>query len=587
MVDITMPNPAFVVGESHSVALPGQTRHLPLLAALVFAAFLLVLCFGLLHPGYETNDDIGMIALASGYVGGTRVPFLVYSNVLYGLLLAPLYGLPGHVNWAIVTFVALDLAASVGLAYLILGCRRSMPQRAFALTALLIIASHVLHSITFTTTAVYASLAGFCLLLRAASKAAPRRPALVVAGTLLVVAGSLIRMDSMLLSLCMLLPALALCLSAFDLRRLGMLLALPLALALGAQLADHAYVNRSPGWSEFRRYDQARSKMHDSPRMDNVGHKFKRIGWSRNDLRSFRRWFFDDSKLYSLKRLQKLNRIVSNKRGGELGTELTILDSLTHPACAPFLMLSASVALAVVARARGRRDLLPMAALFGTCLACVWFLAWSMKLPCRVVVSLLGALIVYGLAALDWLEQVPRANASSLAPGDPLRRRLAGGAWLLLVAALGLASVHSIRSDAEFAQKRAAYARILADLDALSASGKLAAGALLVSPGAGLQLEWADPLRVDFPRVEYLPMGWLTFSPSFDAALARFGVSSVGEAFSTGKPVYLVACADYMLVVQKFLREHGRRNLKLRPIHALPRAEGDSSSRELMLYTAN
>lgn len=577
----------FAVGESHSAAVSDpRTARFSLLAAVFFALLLLVVCFGLLHPGYETSDDVGMIALASGYVGGTRVPFLMYSNVLYGLLLVPLYGLPGHVNWEVVTFVALDLAASVGLAYVVLARRRSLPARAFALSALMIVASHVLHSITFTTTAAFASLSGFCLLLQAASKAAPRRLVRAAAGTLLVVAGSLVRLDSMLLSLCMLLPALALCLSAFDLRRLALLLSLPVALALGAQLADHAYVSGAPAWSVFRRYDEARSMLHDSPRIENVRSQTKRVGWSKNDLESFRSWFFPDSHLYSFEHLQKLKKLVSDKRRGEFGTELTILNGLTNPACAPFLLLGASVALAVLARARGRRDLLPLAAMLGTCLACVWFLAWSMKLPSRVLVSLVGALVVYGLAALDWLEGAPRPDEPSIAPDDPFRRGAAGGAWLLLLAALGLASSQSIRSDAEFANKRAVYARMLSDLDALSASGKLAAGALIVSPGCGLPLEWADPLRVDFPHVEYLPMGWLTFSPSFDAALARFGVSSLTEAFSSGKPVYLVARAKHARVVEKFLREHGRPDLKLRRIHALPRAAGDRRSRQLVLYRA-
>ena len=57
---------------------------IPWLASLLCAIAFFVLYLFVFRPGYQVDDDITMIQLASGYLGGTPVPFMVFSNVILG-----------------------------------------------------------------------------------------------------------------------------------------------------------------------------------------------------------------------------------------------------------------------------------------------------------------------------------------------------------------------------------------------------------------------------------------------------------------------------------------------------------------------
>ena len=80
-----------------------------------FALYLLIF-----RPGYQVDDDITMVQLASGYLGGVPVPFLVFSNVVLGFLLNVLYRLPTNLNWEILLFFAVQFLAAWCLVHAIL-----------------------------------------------------------------------------------------------------------------------------------------------------------------------------------------------------------------------------------------------------------------------------------------------------------------------------------------------------------------------------------------------------------------------------------------------------------------------------------
>ena len=80
----------------------------PWLASLLVAIAFFILYLFVFRPGYQVDDDITMIQLASGYLGGTPVPFMVFSNVILGFLLNFLYRLPTNLNWEILFFLGIN-----------------------------------------------------------------------------------------------------------------------------------------------------------------------------------------------------------------------------------------------------------------------------------------------------------------------------------------------------------------------------------------------------------------------------------------------------------------------------------------------
>ncbi len=560
--------------------------RMPLTAAALTAAAFFVLCLVVLHPGYETDDDISMISLASGYVGGTRLPFLIYSNVLWGLLLDTLYGLPGRTNWGVVALLVTNFVATTGLLYLIF----SRPLRAsatlFGVLVVLLVDAHFILNITFTTSAAYACIAGFCLQLQGAHGRTGGNLGLVCVGVLLVLLGGLIRFESMLLSLALLLPPLILCARTFQPKRLFVLLAVTTGLVACAALADRMYVRASPEWSAFYRYDQARSLLHDTPRLANSRALAKQVGWTKNDLENFRYWFFPDAQVYSLAHLETLDALVSDKRRGQQGSELIFLRSLRSPNAAPYLVLLAAIGLCAWLRARRKRNYLPFAALPFSFVALALFLAWSMKLPDRVMLSFLAALALYSLAVFDWLSLLEPALGDAPVV-KRFSRAVRASAVALVAVALVLVAVQSSRANATFSAKRAAYAGILADLDKLQADGTLPKDALIVSAGHGIPLEWSDPLVLDLPRVHYLPMGWLTFSPAYESVLKEFGVAALPDSLVRSKHLYLLTQASLMRGVQEFIRQHDATIATTHTIYKMPPLPGDMVYRQMVLYSVD
>ena len=89
-------------------------------ASLLLAIIFFGIILGWLHPGYYIIDDPKIIATASGYIGGKPLPFLVYSNVLLGMILAPLYSLGTNINWEIWLFICINFISVWSLLYAIL-----------------------------------------------------------------------------------------------------------------------------------------------------------------------------------------------------------------------------------------------------------------------------------------------------------------------------------------------------------------------------------------------------------------------------------------------------------------------------------
>lgn len=537
-----------------------------LLATIAFFAIFLVL----LRPGYGANDDIDIIAIASGYLGGKPVPFLIFSNVILGFALNWLYALHPQVNWEVLVFIAINFCSVWALLYTLLSSSLKAGLKLSAAWVVLLSDSYFLLNITFTTIAAFASIAGFFLILSASQARSAWRPGLLAIGSGLVLASSLARIETALLVPVLLLPALVFCNRCFHLRRLAFALAVTGVLVGSGYIFDRAYLLSASDWYAFDVYNNTRSALQDTPRLLNLEPQIRNVGWSSNDLHVFIHWFFPDRKIYSLEHLQTLVGNVPAEPESLPGASILFFRRAFKTFSQPYWLLIAAAGLAALLTLPLKKAGLPLLALAASFLATGIYLTTTMKLPDRVMLPILATCAIFELGLPGWMDP---GQAEPL-PGSGRSRRggqlLQAGAALLLLGATGMVVTQSLSTSAANVYRQKVYRQILADLRNLAAKRRLEKNALIVSPAHGIPLEWADPLAMELPDIQYLEMGWLTFSPVYEAVLREHQVPSLPAGFYEMDNVYLMDNPSSMKDIIQYIKEHAGVEVYPKVIYEMP-----------------
>jgi hypothetical protein len=196
-----------------------------------------------------------------------------------------------------------------------------------------------------------------------------------------------------------------------------------------------------------------------------------------------------------------------------------------------------------------RKAVWPLAALLLTFLILIIYLIWTEKVPIHVWDSFLATLSVFGLFILLWTEL---NTVRSL----PERKSLAFVVPILLCIASLFALYYAIITTKLNVARQTAYQSELSDLKTLQAQGKIQSKALIISPALGIPLVWSNPMFLDLPSVQYLELGWLTFSPSYYSAPHEFNVQSLPAGFYQNDNVYLMLKSNLRDNVVEFVADH-------------------------------
>ena len=241
-----------------------ERRAVPAKKAAKAAAFLLpfavmILVISAFGIRYHTNDDATLANIAAGGYGDTL--HMVYVNMLFSLLLRPLYALK-RVNWYVIVQLAL-VCLSLAAAGLVL-VKRCGALRGTALAAGLTLpfAVHLFYYFQYTKNAAVMSAAGLLLIARDLGTMGGA----TWAGIVLALAGSLVRFESFALAGALF--AAPLLLEFFRLdgngkkKAAGAVIVL-LALVFARKGADRAFYRKDEGWRRFRQYNRARTRFSD------------------------------------------------------------------------------------------------------------------------------------------------------------------------------------------------------------------------------------------------------------------------------------------------------------------------------------
>lgn len=569
---------------------PGARRALSSIFASSFASSALltaalgILSLILLRPGYWINDDLKIIWNIVGYPGwSTPIPFMIYSNVLLGLVLAPLYALRTLLNWEILLLALVNLCSVWALLYLVLSARVSSRYKLAVILIVLTGIGSLTLNITYTITAVLACLSGSCLLLTAARPETTPWRLKASGGIALLLIGTLIRIQMLALVLAFVLPGLAFVARSLKLRRLFLTCSVAALFVAASYAFDKLYIRLSPDWHAYYTYNAVRQQLHDGHRLFNLHSQIRRVGWTGNDQELFARWFFPDKKIYSLDHIQYLVDHTPGTSQDLSATMQAFMSTLALPRAAPYFIFMLAIALWIFS---GRLTGTAAWGAVSVCMAALatnLFLAWGYKDPDYVLLSTLAGSITFGLLLPAWRDDpFPRAGP----PGGHSRTKRFAifGSIFLFAAGAAVIVGQSIEASRDNVAKQATYQRILADLHDLQVSGKLAEGALLISPAHGLPYEWSNPFKLEAPPIDYLDTGWITFSPSYERVLRAFKVDSLPDALYQHNNLYLMTESGFTVFLSRYYEEHESVKVGFQPIYALPNPYHFAGYDGILLY---
>jgi len=280
--------------------------------------FALFFCF--ITPRFRTNDDIAMMEFASGRVTGQPGEYLVYINIVIGKLLSLLYlGFP-EVNWYPVLFYFIHFISMTVIFYCLLLKKKNIYAVSIYILLFSFLEMYLLANIHFTTTAFIAGLAGVFLFFTYIDTKGIKFYIAMAGSILLMVVSGLIRENVFYL-------VIGLSAGIFLLKFLevkswkipAVLLVAVLLLGL-LNLVNDYYYQEDEEWGFYQEYNKYIGKILGYPDFrysDRTRDVYERVGWSENDVRMLKSWFYCDPELYSLEKLDYVVSNISVNRGVE------------------------------------------------------------------------------------------------------------------------------------------------------------------------------------------------------------------------------------------------------------------------------
>jgi hypothetical protein len=553
----------------------------------LLTSVLFALIITTLRPGYGTNDDIQIIATASGYMGGKPFPFLIFSNVLLGFVLNFLYGLNFKINWEIWLFVVMHFCSVWGLISLVLWHPLKTSTKVFGAIIIILSSIYFVLNLTFTSVAAIASISGFCLLLTATQLSRMLKQNRFLFGVILILTGSLIRPQSTALAVLILIPGAFICYRFFPIKNLIVALAVSSTLVVGCYVFNLLYLHQFPDWYFFNSYTTFRQMLHDTPRLVNASESIGAIHWTANDLNMFARWFFPDPNVYSLQHLRYLVEHVSDKRPTFLRRLFLLPSSFLDEPVLPYTLLLLLSWVGMLFHGFTPKKVLISSGLFLlVSLVVNIYLLWTWKMADYVLLASLESSLIFTLFIGYWSAvnvaefiplpstnsrtiQKPEVSHPSICPPSKISSRLGFSASiLLLLIVINVVVQQSIETTNTNITREVIYHRILSNIQLLHLEDT-GQKALIISPAFGIPWEWSNPLFVDFPAApHYMVMDWDTFSPAYYSMLREYQVESLPAGLYEGKNIYLMTDETTMNGIIKFIKNHEGVDVEARLIYA-------------------
>ena len=478
------------------------------------AAVLYTLCLGVVIArgprSYNTNDDPGMQAIASGDFTGRPDARWVFSDPLTSWPITLLYRVV-RLPWYALFQYGLHLVAGAAIVWVLFRRRDRIGPvvLASAILVMFVMQQRLVVLLSFTGTAFMAGFAGVALAFDTTDRRHRESWFSGIVAALLLISAASIRSD-VVPSLLLVGGPLAFIQGRAKLPRLLAFGSVPL-LATALNWLIIRIFTETP-YHDYLRYNELRGSLHATPRLSALSlDTMAEIDWSSVDLYLFSRFIYDDDRLFGVESLEVIARASEGARGS-LTSGLVLNDVvLAYPGMAVLIAIS----IVVTVSSRNWRVLCAQLAIFGLVTIAMTWLAISARLPERVSLPLwLGAAIAVVL---------------SLGMGEP-REHMFTRTWKHRVPAIRIETLSIVLlfamqyqitwgghygPEATRAWSAATTARYQDQIEFLASRPP---GTTVVASGDALKVEGMDPLSASTVWADsaYISLGWWVFSPMFE-----------------------------------------------------------------------
>jgi hypothetical protein len=540
-------------------------------AALVNLA-LFGIVFGIFCPGYDTNDDLYMQLIASGFYTGHPGEFLVFTNFLIGKALSFFYSHFGTFNWYLFYLVSVHFMASTGIAFLVF---RRLQHWSFILVYavfFVVVESRILVSLQFTTTASLAGVTGLLFLVDGLSRRAAFSWSTTLIGVCFIGLTVAIRELVLPLILILALPFLCERFGVAGWRRLLVSMALCGSVGLGLHALNSWHSRRDPEWTQFTEYNELRGKIHRTKLESYLPLVAPKVGWSANDAAMFSNWYFAEPEVFGS--LAQMRSIVAQLQGAAALEKTSLqprriqfyLPNLLTGWAGNLVTLALMTALATIVldgRTR-RRYIITVSLSYVVFWLISTYLRETSRLPQRVSLAmpmLLHAICLYwavcgnssaaNVTASAWHVFTAALRRVGLLR-TPIRTSVFAWTAVYLFLLMQLGQGISATSDNNRRIKSASR-RIDTPLRTLWHGSKVLLVALPYDSGLEQSLAYSHRSSVPFT---ILPYGWLTHSPIFNQIVRDFRLHPFSESLLERPDVFFLMEARWIEPLRTFYCEH-------------------------------
>jgi hypothetical protein len=547
--------PQSVAGTPHS-----EGRLLLIAAAINAVLFAAV--FGTLTVGYESNDDVGMAAIASGLMTGKPSAELIYSNLAVGLVLKQLYLWTHRVNWYTAYLLIAHFAAMTGLLSAFLRIRSSLLSVVLFCLLFLEYEVGLLLWLQFTSIAIIAGIVGSLLLTSRPIESGRARLATCYGGFLILLAG-LMRSDSLFYGLLVVAPFLADRLIRFRQWRPLLSMGVFLAIVLAAAVLNEWHYRSDPGWRNYRDAAAALMPVLDKQTVKYNEHTrpfFDSVGLSAADFRMMRSNYFADADVFSTERMRQMSSHFRDESRSR-DDPWRYLEEHLSPVVVFKRMTYANMLLAFLLCAGGRLRLVLVGGIQGLwVLALLFLLAIYWKIEPRIATPAAFAL---GIVVFEIVLQTARARTEAPDKTASGKMPLWAKAFALAIVVFvyGWTSFRTVSRHWELSrinQSTQVDFRSLVQ-QVIDRYVERDPQAIFFNWGATFPFQDMSPFDTDrqVARLRIVQLGWNQLSPLFDQRMRGLGLVDMRHAIIENAPhVYFFMAPTGIETLEQFAKEH-------------------------------
>lgn len=267
-------------------------------------AFASTKAFGVI---YQTNDDATLANIAAGAYGSDTLR-MVYVNVLFSLILRPLYAMH-TANWYVLVQLLLVTISIATVSYILMKRMGFFCGGVISAAMLVAFADPIFHSFQYTESAFIILSCGLIVLIDNLGEFNWK----TIAGILLALMGSLIRWD--VFYAVGGLSSVLFIYQFFRLEKVGknravITMAVLFAVIFGAKAVDVMAYKTDPRWNEFYMYNKARTAYSDYKvyQLSDEENPFEEYGITDIDYTMLNNWNFYDEEKFTTQLLNEISQ---------------------------------------------------------------------------------------------------------------------------------------------------------------------------------------------------------------------------------------------------------------------------------------